>query len=242
MKRLIISLFMILFLLTGCSNVRKTIVRHAASSVNDHSGLIDISDLVLRIRVTDSLTEDNSFGENGENGLIYDFYSKRKIEILEGFDADKAKLEAIFHSEAVVDGEYFIFEHTRELKKNKEYIVYLTYSESLGGYIIPVFEPAIVPLDSKQASTNDPQANLSEFITLIAMDQDISNEQLRMLAKAKYHESILEYKNVERVEKEVDNIKITYEIANSGAGKTHLEINDLQYEVEGELTSMFPKH
>lgn len=242
MKKLVISLFLILFLVEGCSNVRKTIVRHAASSVNDHSDLIDISDLVLRIRVTDSLTEDNSFGESGEDGLVYDFYSERNIEVLEGFDAGNSDLETIFHSEALIKGTYFTFEHTRELKKNKEYIVYLTYSESLDGYIIPVFESAIVPLDSNQISTSNAEANLSEFITLMSMDQEISDMHLKMLEEAKYHETILEYKNVIRVDKEVDNIKLTYEIADIGAGKTHLEINDLQYEVEGELTSMFPKH
>ena len=126
------------------------------------------------------------------------------------------------------------------LKKNKEYIVYLTYSESLDGYIIPVFESAIVPLDSNQISTSNAEANLSEFITLISMDQEISDMHLKMLEEAKYHETILEYKNVIRVDKEVDNNKLTYEIADSGVGKTHLEINNYQYEIEGELTSMFP--
>lgn len=224
MKKLLVSL-LVLVLVTGCGSKGKIIERDVNSSINNFKTLDENTDLFIKIKVLDGLTLENSSHEEA-NGEVTEFHSKRKISVEDDFGAGTV-IDYIIVSESKVGDDIYRYSNSRSLKKDGEYLVYLTKSDDLDGYEVPQFEGAIIDLQEPfKAST--PDVTLSDFISLL----NASGKDSTIYHQAKHLSGIKEVSNVENYNVTVGKQSIDYSVAPYGEDKSILEIDSLQYEFE----------
>lgn len=230
MIRKLLKLFLIA-LLVGCSNQKiERNERQASSSVNNYETLVNNVDLKLRVKIMDELSSKNSYHLSQDENLVYNFYSKRTIQILDDFDSD-VKIDSIFNSEAIVENTHYLYEGMRPLEKGNEYIVYLVFSKDLNGYIIPVYEGAIVNIDKNIPESSDPDVVLSDFVTLLSLDDTVDEATINSYGYGKYRAGILELTTVKNYALDVDGNKINYSVGDLDARTNILEVDGMQFVV-----------
>ena len=224
MKKILICIVLIAFL-TACSSKEQIIVREASSSVFDYESLVSQTEYFLKVKVLDEISTKNSY-HNDEDDVVTEFYSKRKIEILDDFGVG-IKLNEVYVSEAKVDGNIYQYSDNRSLKKEGIYLIYLMKSNLIDGYFIPIFEGAIVDLEAEFIASS-PEVTLSDFISLLTADGLDST----LYEDAKYMPGIKEPNSAEKYNVSVDNKSIDYYVSPYGSENSLLEINGMQYSLE----------
>lgn len=225
MKKILICL-VLAAVLTACSSSKEQIiVREASSSVFDYESLVSQTEYFFKVKVLDEMSTENSYNID-EDGVVTEFYSKRKIEILDDFGAG-IKLNEVYLSEAKIDGNIYQYSDNRSLKKDGIYLIYLMKSNQIDGYFIPIFEGAIVDLQA-EFLTSSPEVTFSDFISLLKADGLDST----LYEDAKYMPGIKEPNSAEKYNVSVDNKSIDYYVSPYGTENSLLEINGMQYSLE----------
>lgn len=241
MKRITI-LIMLAMVLTGCGGKKQKEELHKPTSdIKNHQQLVEKTDLKLTIKVLDDLTAENSFDGTLRNQTPNDdsFYSERKIEIIDAFGASESEIAAVgdkvYVREAILEGTHHRYEATRSLIKDKEYIVYVSFSEVLGGYEIPLFESAIVSFDADVNKTENGLSVWSDFVTLLSTKSDISQMTLDNLEKGNPSPGISDY--ADPISKTIKIGDITYQllIVEREDNKVFIELEGHQFIVDGKV-------
>lgn len=226
-KKLLV-LFLLVFLV-GCTNQKiERNERQASSSVNNYETLVNNVDLKLRVKIMDELSSKNSYYLSQDENLVYNFYSKRTIQILDDFNSG-INIDSIFNSEAIVENTHYLYEGMRPLEKGNEYIIYLEFSKDLKGYIIPVYEGAIVNVDKVILKATDPDVVLSDFVTLLSIDDEVDEATISAYGAAKYRAGILELVTVVSYDLDVNGTEINYSVGDLDAKTKILEVGGMQF-------------
>ena len=230
MIKKLLALFLLVFLV-GCTNQKiERNERQASSSVNNYETLVNNVDLKLRVKIMDELSSKNSHYLSQDENLVYNFYSKRTIQILDDFNSG-INIDSIFNSEAIVENTHYLYEGMRPLEKGNEYIIYLEFSKDLKGYIIPVYEGAIVNVDKVILKATDPDVVLSDFVTLLSIDDEVDEATISAYGAAKYRAGVLELVTVVSYDLDVNGTEINYSVGYLDAKTKILEVGGMQFVV-----------
>jgi hypothetical protein len=122
-----------------------------------------------------------------------------------------------------------LYEGMRPLEKGNEYIIYLEFSKDLKGYIIPVYEGAIVNVDKDIPKATDPDVVLSDFVTLLSIDDEVDEATISAYGSAKYQAGILELVTVVSYDLDVNGTEINYSVGDLDAKTKILEVGGMQF-------------
>ncbi len=240
MKKILLVLALLVSL-GACAdeNDPTLVIQKASSEITNHRELVSATDYKLRVKVLDDLSAEKSVYSESSEGSVTDFYSKRSVRIVDDFGSDFLEdtngTAIIYNSEALVDRQIFRYASMRPLEKNKEYIVYLSYSDAIEGYIIPLFESAIVSFNQEDNATDHEAAKMSDFITILSLDESVSEKDLKSLENAEYQASIREYIDVIHLNLAIENFKYDIYVSDLAQAGSVVEIDNSQYEVPDKL-------
>lgn len=128
------------------------------------------------VTVMDELSEENSTAlVDHENGVMYDSYSKRQVEVLNPNGCD-LEVDYVYESSAIVNGDLYAA-NGKALEQGKSYYLELVYSEDLEGYIVSISHSAMVCLE-EYLNDNNPQLQINYFIQVFLQYPELYSELL----------------------------------------------------------------
>lgn len=139
-KKLTIFIVLVLLLTVGCS-VKKLdnslILSHSLIETKTPKARLLEGNTILFIEVLDELNKENSVIKKNGQGLLEDFYSLRKVKVLEQINGNKLINENIYLTESVAidtNNKYESYEdgYKNQLKKGYVYTVVVEEMDFLG--------------------------------------------------------------------------------------------------------------
>lgn len=128
--------------------------------VCDFNGLMQLSDIIVKVKITDTLNEENSYETHElETGTFYMPYGVRKGKVLEYYkDSTGAFAEEldVVEMAAILDNKYYHSDVYETLKEGNEYILFLSDVNDGEAMRIMAGNSGVVRFDPAETSLNSP--------------------------------------------------------------------------------------
>ena len=157
--------------LAGCSREAEPedIAVQIDTVVFTYSELKEEAAIIAHIKVTDELSEENSFQVNDfETGTAGGFYGKRTAKVVEYFKDETGKNApelSFIEPAAIIDGQYLHFDGYDSLTKGEEYVVFLDDETASGDMSVMSGSNGVVRLDGENNQFPEiAKKTMAEFI------------------------------------------------------------------------------
>lgn len=161
-KKVIVILALALTLFAaGCAGKESAVkdIPMAGSYMQfSYDELYEHAKIIAKIKVTDVLSEENSFALNDpETGSMGGFYGKRTGDVLEYYKDTTGEFAdelSFIEAAAIIDNKYFHIEDYETLQEGNEYIVFLSDGTASGDMSIISCNNGVVRLSDEEAEMN----------------------------------------------------------------------------------------